>query len=290
MKMKTILGSVVATLGVALSVPAIAFAATTVVNSTEDAGWTRQAPAADNRGTATMEISNSFGAPSGFGSSSLVIKTLTGADKAQLANPLETSVLLSSIDQLSYNTFRDGKSTSNPKSQLPALNLVIDFNGEATEGGFATLVYEPVYQKGGAASIKENQWQSWDGTGDAIWWSTRPMPGVATRDTTYVSLDSIIANNRQAVVQNVIINQGTGNAGLTAAVDGLNFNGNVFNFELKPERATDKEDCKKEGWKTNFITTYKNQGDCVSSVTSQMNKSDTNKTVLFKIKEALSLE
>ena len=61
--------------------------------------------------------------------------------------------------------------------------------------------------------------------------------------------------------------QGSGNPGLTTAVDAFTFDKVTYNFEQKPVKATSKEECKNDGYK-NFQTSYKNQGDCVSSVAS----------------------
>ena len=255
----------------AVFVPVAVFAASTVtVNTTESQGWTKDPLYADNRPGGTLEITDTYGAPEGFGTSSLEIGTLTGASKSQLAHPLATPVKLADLNELSYSTYRSSTSTSVPESQLPAINLVIDYNGPDQAGGFSTLVFEPVYQEGGAAAITEDTWQNWDATGDAIWWSTRSIPGAATQST-YVTLNAIKAANPDATISSYIINQGSGNAGLYAAVDAFNFNGTVYNFELKPFKATSKEQCKNDGWRNDFVTVYKNQGDCVSSVASNKN-------------------
>ena len=255
-----------ASLALAFFVPALALASSMVrVESTESAGWTMNPLYAENRPGGSVELSSAYGAPGGLGAQSLKLVTTDGSAKAQLAHPLSEPVLLSDVNELSYYTYRSSASTSTPKSQLPAINLVIDYNG-AAGGGFATLVYEPVYQTGGASAIHEDTWQQWDATGSAIWWSTRSMPGVPNAFTSYVSLEDIVANNPDAVVGSYIINQGSGNGGLMAGVDGFNFNGTVFNFEPKALKATDKEQCKNYGWRDDFVTQYKNQGACVSSV------------------------
>jgi hypothetical protein len=255
----------------AVAIPLVAFATTNVtVNSTESAGWTMNPAVADNRPNGNAAVTAEYGAPAGFGTSSLEVNTLDSTAKVQVVHPLSTPVLLSDVSELSYSTYRSSASTAN-EAQLPAINLVIDYNGDAA-GGFATLVYEPVYQTGGVAALSEDTWQNWDASGDAIWWSTKVMPGVPQAFTSYVSFDAIKAANPNAVVQAFMVNQGSGNAGLFAAVDAFNFNGTVYNFEQKPDKATSKEQCKNYGWQDGFVTNYKNQGDCVSSVVSQKNK------------------
>ncbi|HSF26927.1 MAG TPA: hypothetical protein VLC50_05355 [Actinomycetes bacterium] len=69
-----------------------------------------------------------------------------------------------------------------------------------------------------------------------------------------------------AVVLGIGVNIGGNNANYIVAVDGITFGTatgtTVFDF-------TDKNDCKAGGWVPNFPNTqFKNQGDCVSSLTS----------------------
>jgi hypothetical protein len=238
-------------------------ASTVVVRPSDTQGWS-VAPLDPGKTPGSITYSSDYGAPSGFGSSSLKISTVTGTDKAQYAHAVDGgSVSLSEVGAIGYSTFRPEGSTANP-NQLPAINLVIDFNGAAA-GGFATLVYEPVYQSGGVAAIHNGEWQTWDANGDAIWWSTKVMPGVPNAFTSYVSLNDIMAANPDAVVQGYIINQGTGNPNLTAGVDAFTFGDVTYNFEDTPVAPTDKDACKDGGW-MNFQTSFKNQGQCVAFV------------------------
>ena len=141
---------------------------------------------------------------------------------------------------------------------MPAINAVIDFNGDA-DGGFATLVFEPYYTYGTAAA---GEWQHWVAGGEAKWWSTRAMPGVDSAFDSYVPLSEILAVNPDATIEAILVNQGSGNPDLLAAVDGLVIGGTTYDFEPRSFSATD---CKDGGWETNFDEgTVVNQGDCVS--------------------------
>jgi hypothetical protein len=123
--------------------------------------------------------------------------------------PVDEPVLLAAVAKLQYSTWQ-----LNPASvALPSLNLTLDFNGPAA-GGFTTLVYEP-YQDGQA--IHPNQWQTWDAlrSGDALWWSTRAIPGGASQATP-MSWTSILAANPDAVMKAWGLNFGKGAPGAHA--------------------------------------------------------------------------
>ena len=163
-----------------------------------------------------------------LGCGSLQLTTTTGADKVFLFNYDHIGTKLSDIDNISYSTFR----TTGQLQQAAALNLQIDFNGPAMADGFTTLVFEPVYNTGQGAVV-DGAWQSWDAIngGNAIWWSTRAIPGVCAF-TCYVTWDQILAANPDAtILGGVGINQGSGNPGLVNAVDAFTFNETTYNFE-----------------------------------------------------------
>ncbi|HEY9282632.1 MAG TPA: hypothetical protein VIP46_04170 [Pyrinomonadaceae bacterium] len=204
--------------------------------------------------------------PAGIGSYQLV--TPTGADKATLFNFEHVGTPLADVDTIGYSTFRSAGSAQ----QVAALNLQVDVNGDAP-GGFTTLVFEPVYNTG-QGTVQDNVWQTWDAYsgGNAIWWSSNPIPGAPNRDT-FVTWNTIVAANPDAViVGGVGINQGSGNPGLITAVDKFQFGygDDCFTYDFEPFRvATTKDACKAGGWqqvKRADGTAFKNQGDCVSYV------------------------
>lgn len=244
MTLRTTLGAgAAAAAALVLGLAAPAQAATTVVvyeTTAEAQGWTEFV-----RYSGTLE----------WTTQGLVLSTPLSNDKAQLGQAY--SGTLASITELAYET-----TMRNPGSipeQRAALNLVIDFNG-AENGGFATLVYEPVYNDGSLDAVRG---------GEAIWWSTQPMPGVPVAFDSFVSLDTIQASNPNAVVGAVIINQGGGNPGLVSLVPSLTLNGTTYSFVAgaPPVILNGADECKSSGWATSTQPIFRNQGDCVSFFT-----------------------
>lgn len=209
-----------------------------------------------NAGTATFRTGPDT-PPLGGGS--LELSTPTGADKIQAFNYDHVGTALSDVDDMGYSTYRSAGSAQ----QVAALNLEVDANGTDVAGGFTTLVFEPVYNTDQGAVVS-GAWQTWDAYngGDAIWWSSNPIPGAPNRDT-FVTWDTIVAQNPDAViVGGVGANQGSGNPGLVTAVDAFSFQHTTYHFEASP---VTKDDCKKGGWASYG---YTNQGQCVSAVAS----------------------
>jgi hypothetical protein len=202
--------------------------------------------------------------PLGVGSYELV--TPTGADKATLFNFQHVGTQLDDINKISYSTYR----TDGALQQVAALNIQVDVNGDAP-GGFTTLVFEPVYNTD-QGSVVSGDWQDWDAYngGNAIWWSSNPIPGAPNRDT-FVTWDSIVAANPDAVIIGGFgVNQGSGNPALISAVDALSigYGADCFTYDFEPYRiATSAGACKNGGWqnlKRADGSSFKNQGDCVS--------------------------
>lgn len=215
-----------------------------------------------------------------LGVGSFEMRTPTGSDKVFMFNFEHEGTPLVSIDDISYSTYRHGSSTA-PADQVPAINLIIDFNGPAVAGGFSTLVFEPVYNTTQGAVVVD-EWQDWDAV-DGIWWSTRPINGMCAsaaaacrRPWSY-----IVANNPDAVIYQPTspldatrggfgVNQGSGNPGLIANTDALTiaYGGNSFVYDFEPYRvAATRDACKNGGWqsvKRADGSSFRNQGDCVS--------------------------
>lgn len=207
--------------------------------------------------------------PAGVGS--LALRTPTAADKVALFNYDHIGTPLASIDAIGYSTYRDPSSTA-AANQVPSINLQVDYNGDAP-GGFTTLVFEPVYNPGQGA-IVAGDWQTWDAYdgGQAIWWSTRAIPGVCAFDC-FVTWETIVANNPDAeILGGFGVNQGSGNGGLVAATDGLTLGagGECVTYDFEPFRVPATENaCKDGGWRTLKRADgsgFKNQGDCIQYV------------------------
>jgi|GEM_PF-1157141 len=153
-----------------------------------------------------------------LGAGSLQLQTVTGGEKVFLFNFDHVGKKITDINAIQYSTYRVAGSAQ----QVTALNLVIDYNGPTVAGGFATLVFEPVYNTAQGAVVS-GQWQTWDAL-NGIWWSTQPINGqcagaTATCDKTFAEIQ---ANNPDAVILGGFgFNQGSGNPGLTTSVDKL---------------------------------------------------------------------
>jgi hypothetical protein len=95
-----------------------------------------------------------------------------------------------------------------------------------------------LYQNGGLNEIPTNVWQQWDAlnSGNAIWWSTRDIPGVCA-NSCFVTWNSILEANPDAVVAGGLgFNIGSGWSGrFTGAADALEIgvgrNATTYNFE-----------------------------------------------------------
>jgi hypothetical protein len=200
-----------------------------------------------------------------LGTGSLLLTTPTGADKVTLFNYDYVGTPIADVRSMGYSTFR----VSGSEQQVAAINIQVDVNGAAA-GGFTTLVFEPVYNTAQGA-VASGTWQTWDAYngGNAIWWSSSPIPGAPNRDT-FVTWNSIVAANPNAVILGYGVNQGSGNPALITAVDALHFDTPQVNvtYDFEPFRvASGKDACKDDGWKTVKRADgsgFKNQGDCVS--------------------------
>lgn len=205
-------------------------------------------------------VAGPAGAP--LGSGSLQLTTPTGADKVFLFNYDHVGTALSDVGDISYSTYRAAGSAQ----QVAALNVEIDFNGPEVDGGYSTLVFEPVYNTDQGA-VDNNVWQDWDALngGTATWWSTKSIPGVCAF-TCYVSWSDILAANPGAtILGGVGINQGSGNPGLTTNVDAFTFGNTTYDFEPTLTPAS-KDECKNGGWQSFNSPSFSNQGQCVSYV------------------------
>lgn len=163
-----------------------------------------------------------------LGTGSLQLTTATGGEKVFLFNYEHVGTALADVDDISYSTYRQAGSAQ----QVAALNLQVDYNG-AADGGFTTLVFEPVYNTDQGAVVS-GEWQDWDAIngGDAKWWSTRAIPGVCSFNC-FVSWEDILAANPDAVITGGVgVNQGSGNPALVSNVDAFTFDETTYDFEL----------------------------------------------------------
>jgi hypothetical protein len=158
--------------------------------------------------------------------------------KAQLFNYSYEGTPLADITALSYSAYRSSTSTNNPVQHV-GLNIEVDYTGDGSS--YTTLVFEPDYQSGGAGALQVDTWQTWDAYdgGNAIWWSSKPIPGVCAYDC-YVSWNQILQNNQNAkIVGGIGFNNGSGWAGVSdenadALTIGVNGNTTIYDFEKTP--------------------------------------------------------
>ena len=107
----------------------------------------------------------------------------SGAAKAQLYHytwasqgQADAGTRLDELTALGYWARRDGTSTNNA-AQAVSLNVEVDYVGDGSS--YTTLVFEPVYNTYQQAQA-DDAWQYWDAIdgGNAVWWSSRAIPGV----------------------------------------------------------------------------------------------------------------
>ncbi|HEX6576079.1 MAG TPA: hypothetical protein VF042_14015, partial [Gemmatimonadaceae bacterium] len=167
-----------------------------------------------------------------LGNGSFEVSTPASGDKGSLFNFDHVGTKLADVDAISYDTYRSAGNAQ----QVTALNIQVDFNGPDVSGGFTTLVFEPVYNTAQGA-VANDTWQHWDAydAGNAVWWSSKSIPGVCEFNC-FVSWNTIVGNNPDATILGGFgINQGSGNETLVASVDALKlgYSGNsvTYNFE-----------------------------------------------------------
>lgn len=192
-----------------------------------------------------------------------------GLSKITLFNFDYDQTPIADFTALAYHTYQSSASVA---IQLPSINLTVDFNGPSVEGGFTTLVFEPVYNLVGQGAVLPNVWQDWDGifAGNAIWWSTRSF-GTVCAVACYVTWNQILEQAPNATILLALgLNQGSGSPALTASTDAfvVGVNGHSTTYDFEPfVTASNKGDCKDGGWQNarrSDGSPFKNQGDCVS--------------------------
>jgi hypothetical protein len=191
----------------------------------------------------------------------------TNTAKAQYIKAAATSTLLMSVDELAYYN----KQVAGPVHAAASYQLLVDLNGDAA-GGFTTFVYEP-YQNG---TVTPGVWQQWDVDAGQFWSSRSFSEGTCSvvsgaGGAPFYTLAGLKASCPGATVLGFGVNVGTFNPGYDVYVDGVNFDGDIYNFEVTTPvtQPSNADQCKKGGYKDFTNPTYKNQGQCVSAVNSQ---------------------
>ena len=195
---------------VATAAPAVAAAVPTIVNPASS-DWGQP----DTRAGGTLEFTDEFGAPAGFGDGALGMST-DGKTTAKVTffTAQDAGLPLSDLETVSYSSYRSSASSGNP-IQIPTAQFYLDPDG----GGpltFAPLVFEPYYSYGNPTN---DTWQSWDGMGTVQWWSNRAIGDIPA--FSYVPLADFQAAAPDAIITAYGFNLGSGNPGIIAAVDAL---------------------------------------------------------------------
>ncbi len=211
------------------------------------------------------------GAPAGLGASSLELKTTSDVQaKATYAHPED--MRLSDLSSASYWTKQVVASSDGGSASMM---LGVDLNGDGTWD--TNLVFEPYWQNNASPDsdpVVKDTWQKWDVTSGLFWSSRSFGSGDAALvagggGAPFYTLENIKANYPNAKVTTAGVGVGTYNTDYTIDVDGVELNGTTYNFEKTAANTEpkNKDDCKKDGWKTLKSVDgrmFKNQGQCVS--------------------------
>ncbi len=189
------------------------------------AGWYTS----DTRTNGTSAINTDLGNAPGLTCKS--VKLTTGAstaspsqDKAQLFTFDAAGTPLSSINTISYWAYRSSLSPAVIANPVTAATMA--FNVQiygAPSVTFATLVYEPYSQVGGAAAILNDTWQQWDATAGK-WWST------TNGQSNLLTWAQVQALYPGALVGGYGLNLGSVNPNLIVGGDGIVFGSTSTDF------------------------------------------------------------
>lgn len=261
---KMISGSVIG-VGSILATAVAVFAATTiVVTPTNTQGWSE----ADTRPGGDVNFVEDATSPYPDGALQLTTDATNGA-KAQYMHSAEGP--LDQVTELSYYN----KTNAGPVVAAASYQLVVDLNGDG-EGGFTTFVYEPYWN----GVVTQGVWEQWDVDAGKMWSSRSFTEGnciivAGAGGPPFYTLAELQTSCPNAEVLGFGVNVGTYNPGYDVYVDGVNFNGTTYDFELT-NNPLDANACKNGGWKTFSDPTFKNQGQCVSYVKSNENAGKRN--------------
>lgn len=172
-------------------------------------------------------------APYGYGALQMSTPSGNNNSKSTRTRTLSPNVKLSDITTLNYWTKQ--VTASNP-AQTTSLQLTV--NGLTGTNRSTTLVFEPYWNVAGHAGTSQNLpngvWQQWN-VRDGVFWSTKTYTTAGlvygAGGSPFYTLAQVIANNPNAKVTSIVVNIGTSNPGNVSLVDGVNFNGIVYDFE-----------------------------------------------------------
>ncbi len=245
--------------------------ANVVVSPSDMNGWAF-GPDSGTAGTGQM-VSGPSTPPTGPGSAQMTATLDT--DRFMLGTIGHNSTKLSDITSLMYSTYR------NTGGSALAIALQFNIDTDITDSNIAwqgRLVYEPYYTQ----TVLDDTWQTWNtlsdsGTGN--WWFSGAPGNVSCsigNPCTWNEVKTAFPNaGIHATLGATLFKVGGGWTGFDGNVDnftiGVSGVDTTYDFELVapviiPEN---KDQCKNGGWQSFTNPSFKNQGECVSSVVSQ---------------------
>lgn len=235
---------------------------TVVVTPNNTQGWV----AADNVSGGTTSYVFDPSSPLPPGALQLATDATSGS-KADYLHPAG-NLPLSSVTELGYDTRQveapaTDASVADASYQLPIYAL--------GSSGYTTLVYEP-YENAASSgqAVTPGAWQKWNVASGLFWSSHSVSSGnchlQASQGTYLYTLEDVQTMCPDATTLGFGADVGSNNPSWTINVDGIDFNGTTYNFQLTNE-PTSKEQCKNGGY-ANLTdandNTFRNQGQCVS--------------------------
>ena len=233
-------------------------AGTVVVTPAHTQGWTSTDMRAGGSVSYIVDASSPY--PDG------ALKLTTDGNNASKANYMHgASGSLQSVTELGYWT----KQNSGASEAAASYQLPVDLDGGDLSTGFTYFVYEPYWN----GTVVPGTWQSWDVDAGQFWSSRSFTAGTCSVTSgaggpPFYTLAGLQAACPAAIVLGFGVNVGTYNLNYDVEVDGVNFNGTTYDFELT-NTPTSKDDCKTGGWQTftdGQNNPFKNQGDCIQFV------------------------
>lgn len=203
-----------------------------VVNPGNPQGWTN----GDVRPGGEVNYVDDSSSP--YPDGALQLKTnATNEAKAQYVRAQTGN--LDDISEISYWTKQNSASFTGGSASF---QLIVDLDGGDLTTGYATLVFEPYWQNGGSpddAPVTPGIWQEWDVDSGLFWSSKNFSSGncILTNGAggpPFYTLDTLFTTCSDATLLAIGVNVGTYNQSYDINVDGVNFNGDIYDFEQNP--------------------------------------------------------
>jgi hypothetical protein len=207
-------------------------------------------------------------APAGNGSVQL---SVTGTQRKNIATYRFSGTKLADITTLAYSTYNPSAGNPGSVNRSGYLQFNVDFDGSDTWQ--RRLVFLPSDN----GTVTQDNWKEWDALqgGSAKWrysganWPVTGQPGTTPKTWNQIKAD--YPNVRIRVTDSFVgVRVGEPYAdGYTENIDAFKFGtaSGTTTFDFEPlVSPANKDECKKDGWKAFNNPTFKNQGECVSSM------------------------